>query len=38
MTILEAYVLFGIPAVLLGMGVLVYVLTGWADRHSRRHS
>jgi hypothetical protein len=33
-TLLQAYVYFGIPLVLLGMGALVYFVTGWSDRRS----
>lgn len=32
MTLLQAYVVFGIPAILVGMG---YAALKWADRESR---
>ena len=36
MTILEAYVLFGIPLMLLGVGVAAVLWTRWEDRREER--
>jgi hypothetical protein len=35
MSTIEFLGFVGAPLLLLGAGVLVYVLTGWSDRHAR---
>jgi len=35
MTFLEAYVMFGIPLMLLGVGLAALLFTRWEDRRNR---